>query len=166
MRCQVEDHVDVMLVEAQVQPGGVQVVQVTEPSVPHHVAQAPDRRVVLEGVPHHQDHAGRLRGVHHRPGSSRRRGQWLLDEHVLAGGDGLQGKSLVRARRRGDHDGVDVGQRLRQARRPPQTGEVPDQGGVPVRTWVDHGHRVDRVQRTERSDMLRAPVAAPGHPDA
>ncbi len=62
VRRQVPDDVHVALVQAQVQPGRVDVEHAAELPGPDDLPQLPDRRVVLEGVADHQMHV-----VHPRP---------------------------------------------------------------------------------------------------
>ena len=66
--------------------------------------------VITELGSHDVDHAGRFGRRQHQPRLGRIGGEGLLTEDVFAGGDGLEGQGRVGQRRRGDGDGVDIGE--------------------------------------------------------
>ena len=108
---QVENDVDVVLVEAEVQPRAVDVVELAQLLTAHELAKLPNRRVVLKGVPDHENDAGFCRRLDQPPCPGGRRRQRFLDQDVLACRDSLQSDWHVHARRRRDHHGVHVRQR-------------------------------------------------------
>src|SRR5215217_8948866 len=100
--------VDVALDAAQVDPLGVQVPEVAEVAGLHQLPHPGHGRVVLEGVADGQDPAGGLSGLGQGDGLGRGQGQGLLDQHVLAGGQGVGDQRGVGAGGGGDHQGVDL----------------------------------------------------------
>ena len=119
MRREVPDDVHVALVEAEAQPGRVDVEHAAELSGTDDVAQLPDRGVVLEGVADRPD--ARCCAAAALTSASRvldRRGQRLLDEYVLAGRQGAHRDVDVARRWRGHQHRVDPIQHLGRSARP------------------------------------------------
>ena len=105
---QIPQHIDVVLVEAEVQPGGVDVVDLPEIPILHDLVESDDSRVVLERVADHQRHLLGGCGLDERSSIGRGQCQGLLDEYVLARIDRLQGQiEMCCWWRRNDH-GVDI----------------------------------------------------------
>jgi len=166
VRGEVEQHVDVVLVETEVQPGRVEVVQVAELAAAHHVAQGPHGGVVLERVAHHERHPVALGTLLHRQARRDRGGERLLHQDVLPGVHRLRRQRSVGARWGRDHERVDVVEGVVQGPVGVDLREAVAQSRDPLLARVDHGHVIDGVQRAHRPDVFRAPVADPDDPDA
>ena len=108
MRGEVEDDVDVVLVQAQVEAGTVDVVHLAQFLVLHQLAELPDGGVVFERVPDHEDHARRGRRAVQPAGALGGRRERLFHQDVLSGLDRLQRHGHVGAGRGRDDDRVDL----------------------------------------------------------
>ena len=108
MHGQVPDHVDVLLVEPQVDPRKAEVVQVAQMPRVDQLFHFHDRRAVDEGVAGHQlpvNHLGELDQLPRPGGRVRER---LFDEHVFAVMQRLPGNLVVSGNRRGDQHRIHV----------------------------------------------------------
>jgi hypothetical protein len=111
MSCGARSHdVHVEPVEAEVQAGGVNVIDLAELALVHAPAQLAHGGIELEGVPGHQNHAGPARLGGQEAGIGERGGDRLLDQHVLAGLQRLQGDLGMVARRGRHHHGINMRQ--------------------------------------------------------
>ncbi len=103
------EHDAVGLVFAEVHPRGGDEVDVAQHAVPDQVADLADRRAVEEGVAGQQHEVQVFGQDHQLRGLSRRAGQRLLDQHVLAGLQRLADELVMSVRRRRDRDGFQAG---------------------------------------------------------
>ena len=115
MRCQVKHDVDVTLVEAEVESGGVQVVQISEIAALHHRSELPHCRVVLKGVTHHQGHSLLLGGLDHGFPFLHGGRQGLLNQHVNSARDGLERQRGMQRWRCSNHHRVHLVQCLAES---------------------------------------------------
>ena len=159
VRREVADDVDVGLVETEVQPGGVDVVELAQRSRVRTMSRSHhDRRVVLERVPSHQRHSGSLGRVDQSRGVAGVGCERLLHEDVLSCRDGPLGQAPVGGRWGGDDDGVDV-------RESSESDEKVRIDGKPraraARRYlrVHDGQVLDRAASAQYPHVLRAPVA-------
>ena len=106
---EVPDHVDVGLHQAEVDADRVDELDVAELAADHQLADLLHGGRVAVGVVAHQHQPALLGQVHHRAAPRHAVGQRLLDQHVLAGAEGVQAEAVVGAGRRGDRDGLDGG---------------------------------------------------------
>ena len=158
MRREVPDDVHVALVEAEAQPGRVDVEHAAELPGTDDVPQLPDRGVVLEGVTDDQQHVVGRRSVDQCLRVFHRRGQRLLDEYVLACCQGAHRDVDVARRWRGHQHGVDpiqhvvdpLGRRLHR-------GVVRLRLAQPAHVAVHDGHRNVR-HGAQYPDVLASPV--------
>jgi hypothetical protein len=111
VRRQVPDDVHVPAVEAEAEPRRVDREHPPELACADELAQLPHRRVVLEGVAHHQLHLGGRGRGDELLGVRDLRGQRFLDENVLTRVQGTQPDPHVGRRRRGHEHRVHPVQR-------------------------------------------------------
>ena len=95
--------------DAQVHALAVHVPQGPEGALLEHVLQLQDAGVVLQQVADHEDALGLVGAADEVLGVGRRQGHRLLDEDVLAGGQGLAGQSVVAGGVGRDDHGLDLG---------------------------------------------------------
>ena len=154
MRREVEDDVDVVLVEAQVQPGAVDVVHLAQFPVLDKLTELAHGRVVLEGVPDHQHHPRLRRRPVQQPRARGGGGQRLFHQDVLAGLDRLQRHGHVRAWRGGHHHRVHFGKGRGEGGMP--GGRLVTAGELvcPILARVDDDHFRDAFRRVQHADML------------
>ena len=108
MRPEIPQHVDVELMEAEVDALAVDVVDAADAVGLEDLLHLHDGRVVDEGVADHKGLPGMLGGADDRLGIRDGPGERLLDEHVLAGSESFLGDLAMRAHRGRDTDRVDL----------------------------------------------------------
>jgi hypothetical protein len=107
---QIENDVHVRLVKPEIQARAIKVEEPPEVTFAHEVMQLVDRRVVLEGMAGHKDHAGGRRGIDEYPCLVRGGCHRLFDKYVLPRCDCFQGKRRMARGWRGDDERVNTGQ--------------------------------------------------------
>jgi hypothetical protein len=165
VRGQIPDDIDVPAVQAEIQAGRVNVVDVAELAGAYPSPQLAHRGIVLEGVTDHQQPVGLVGDAHHLARLVEAGGQWLLDQDVLACLQGQSGDGGVAFRRGGDDHRIQCGQSVLQGGehldRRKDRPELAAQRLVPV----DRDDAADRRQPAQHTDMLRAPIATTDHAD-
>src|SRR5919204_149264 len=92
VRREVPDRIDVAANATEVEPLRVDVVDLPELALPQQLAHVLHGRAEAEGVPHHQDEAGRAGLLAESAAVGRRERERLLDEDMLAGLERLGGQ--------------------------------------------------------------------------
>ena len=168
VRAEIPDDAHIGLMQAEIHTARRDEVDVAELTRPDQLLDRHDRRAVEERMPGHEDEAETGREPEQALRLARRRGEGLLDEHVLAGFERRLGELEVCRDRCGDRDGVDlgVGEDVPEARGAAKGREAaPDRvdGGA---AGVAYHDRVCAVHLVEVPHEVGPPVAEAddGHP--
>ena len=168
VRTEVPQDVDVELVEPEVDALAVDVLDAPDAALGEDLLHRDDSGVVHEGVADHERAAGLLGRAQDRLGIGDVRGEWFLDEDVLAGGEGFLGERAVRADRRRDAHGVDraVGEERAMVGGRLQRGEPFADRLEPLGREVRDRHGLGAGRLAQVADEVRAPVARAEDGDA
>ena len=162
VRTEVPEHVEIELVDPEVDALAVDVEHLAEDTVAKQSAHGFDRRVVDEGVTDHERACRDLARTYDRVGVGHVTGERLFDEDVLAGGERFFGQSPVGRDRSRDANGIDGVIRhersvvLRRADR----GKALRDGGEPLRVEIGDGDDLRSRGLREGPDDVRPPVAS------
>ena len=168
VRRQIPQHADVVLKQPQVDARRIVVVERTKRAVVDEIADLSDRPAEQEGVVHHDLQVLPLRQLNQLLGLLRRRGERLLDEHVLAVLERRLRQLEMRPDRRDDRDRVDVGRvqhvgRIAgQMQRRIQALRALQRRGVPIA----HRHHLAAADAVQVPDDVRAPIPVANHANA
>src|SRR5438105_1417106 len=162
---EVPEDVEVELMEAEIDPLAIDVLDLSELAAIDDPLHGRDRGVVDERVPDHEHAPGPAGGRDDGFGVGDGPRERLLDEHVLAGGEGLLREGAVRRDRRHHADRVDGGirQQLAVVRRRADRREPFVEGAEPLGVEVGDGHDVGAGCLAEVADEIRSPVARADH---